>query len=99
MSSSIKIERFLPLEITRQGGTISIAPANSIYLLVPADIVEKLKTDFNLDLRKHRKQMTIKTSLAKERVVTSNKDDPYEIHLIFTLYLVTTSNKPPLVKL
>ncbi len=49
---SIKIERYLL--ITRQGGIISIRPSKSIYLLLPAEIVQRLKGEFNLDIKKEK---------------------------------------------
>jgi len=77
---AIKVERLI--RITRQGGSISISPASSVYLLVPAEVRNVLKEDYKIDLVKDRKNTAIDVSLTEER---SESHNPFEVKIVYSL--------------
>lgn len=76
---SIKVERYLL--ITRQGGSIEVRPASSIYLLVPSDLRAFLKEKYNIDLQKDRKSISVEASLVRERT----EENPFEVKIVHSL--------------
>ena len=66
------IKKEYSLLISREGGSIIIRPGNSLYLLVPAVIKEKLKRDFNIDLQKNKEGIMVKCDLMLEPQGTVN---------------------------
>ncbi len=77
---SVKVERYI--EISREGGSIVINPASSVYLLLPSDIKKRLK-EYGVDLEKkeHRKNISIEATLVCERTKDSN---PFEIKVVYS---------------
>jgi hypothetical protein len=60
------------LIISREGGSIVFEASNSVYLLVPKAIREKLERGFNIDLRHKRGEVMVKCDLMLEPQGTVN---------------------------
>lgn len=63
-ASRIKIEHVL-LIMEKDSGFMKIS--NSLYLLVPSDIVKKLRREAGLDLKKERNQITPQCKLLSDK--------------------------------
>jgi hypothetical protein len=90
MSVSTKYERFFPVRLTVLGGTIHFEASNSLYHLIPADIVKAIFEQYGLDLIKNRKHISFETSLVEERQVKAGAQDPLEITILVKLKIPDT---------
>jgi len=66
------IKKEYSLLISREGGSIVFEASNSLYLLVPKAIREKLEHDFKIDLRHNREAIMVKCDLMLEPQGTVN---------------------------
>jgi len=60
------IKKEYALVVSREGGCIVFSASNSVYLLVPKTIREKLARDFGVDLLKKHGDMIVKCDLMYE---------------------------------
>jgi len=66
------IKKEYSLLISREGGSIVFEASNSLYLLVPKAVREKLERDFKIDLRHNREGIMVKCDLMLEPQGTVN---------------------------
>jgi len=66
------IKKEYSLLISREGGSIVFEASNSLYLLVPKAIREKLERDFKIDLRHNKENIMVKCDLMLEPQGTVN---------------------------
>jgi hypothetical protein len=66
------IKKEYSLLVSREGGSIVFEASNSLYLLVPKAIREKLERDFKINLRDNKKDIMVKCDLMLEPQGTVN---------------------------
>jgi hypothetical protein len=87
-------ERGLILSV--KAGTILMMPAETIYLTVPADMVDLLFEKYNIDLLKKRKQMNIWANLVEERPHIQNPTNnptPSQLRIVYELEMKQTEKR------